>query len=222
MKPINIARRPISLTLLAACALLGATAAASGPRSGGDGPVVTAEREAAGEPCAVCSRELGPGEKAYQVKGRWIPLHDGECREELRARPGRLLAAIQPRGALFAESESAPSALRWGWFLAGAYVLLGLLSGALAVHMAYPRRRAAAFWFVMGLLFNLLALAVLAASSRPLESMPGGLGKIPVTSAPAPCPGCGATNHPAAAACAGCGRSLSAAYEPEARRAGSP
>lgn len=180
---------------------------------------VSGEREAGGEICAVCRKVLPAGEKAYLVKGRWIPVHAMECRDAFHEHPEIYFSSVSPSGALFSEAYASPPAMRWGWFLTGSYVLLGLTCAALCTQMAYPRGRSPSFWFGAGLLFNVLALAALAAAARPVRSMPSRLGKIPETAPPAPCPSCGAQNHPAAAVCLGCGGHLQAAYESEARRA---
>ncbi len=182
---------------------------------------VVREREAAGEPCAVCGVELGPGENAVQVKGRWVPLHDGGCSREFEANPAAVFATMQPRGALFDETFQSPSPLRWTWFFAGGYVLLGLLCGGLASHMAYPRGRSPRFWFAVGLAFNIVAIMILASIARPEVAVPPRLGKLHDTSEPAWCAVCGAGNHPSARRCLTCGASIVPTIESEALRAAS-
>jgi len=180
---------------------------------------VVREREAAGEPCAICGLPLEPGDMAIQVKGRWVPLHRGPCAKEFEAAPAAAFASLQPRGALFDESFQSPSPLRWAWFFAGGYVLLGLLCGALASHMAYPRGRSPGFWFGAGLATNLAAIALLATSARPARQVPPRLGKLHDTSEPSRCPSCGAGNHPSARRCLSCGGVIVPTAESEALRA---
>jgi hypothetical protein len=212
----------ITIAVALAGFLMPAAGLASAREPGADlDPMITAEREAAGETCALCGRPLMEGGRAFQIKGRWIPLHDDPCQAEFLRNPEALFAQVQPRGALFQEELIQPPALRWGWFLAGSYVLLGLVSAAICGHMAYPRRKSPSFWFAAGLAANVGAIAALLAMARPVEPVPPRLGRIRDTADPAPCPSCGAENHPAAGRCSGCGASLAPAYEPEARKTGS-
>lgn len=214
-------RLPAILAILAGLiALFPAVAAGAEATATGTGAPAVSQRDAEGEACAVCGLPLGPGDRARMVRGRWVPLHHEICEASFDESSGAAFAALQPRGALFSEEYPSPSALRWGWFAVGSWVLAGLLCGALCAHFAWPRRRSPAFWFAMGMIFNLLAVLVLLMAAGSTERMPSRLGKIPVTSVPAACPGCGALNHPAAARCADCGGALEAAYQPETRRAG--
>lgn len=132
---------------------------------------------------------------------------------------GLAFSGLQRGGALFQEA-SGGFPLRWLWFLAGAWILVGILSGALCAHMAWRRRRSPVFWFAAGLVANLAALGLLAVAARPSERLPPRLAKMPATAVPAACPSCGAWNHPASSRCSSCGARLEPAYEPETRRAG--
>ncbi len=180
---------------------------------------VMKEREARGEPCAVCGGALGEGERAVQVRGRWVPLHDGACWREFEADPAAAFSAMQPRGALFDEPSRAPSPLRWIWFFAGGYVLAGLVCAGLAAHLSYPRGRNPLFWFGMGLAANVAAVAILMLSAPAERPVPGRMAKLHVTPDPAPCPSCGAPNHPAARRCLSCGAAIAAGVDSEAFRA---
>lgn len=77
------------------------------------------------------------------------------------------------------------------WIWVGVYVLIALAAGGLIAHLAIGK-------------------------GRRLR----GLGKVPLTREPVPCPGCGRFNHPSAARCNGCGGTLepSAASEVSAVR----
>jgi ribosomal protein L40E len=64
----------------------------------------------------------------------------------------------------------------------------------------------------MGMAFNVLAYIALAMKPKreltAVAGVPAGLRKIATTREPAPCPACGATNHPSAAKCLECGAAL--------------
>lgn len=112
------------------------------------------------------------------------------------------------------------------WFWAGAYVVAGLLFGALAAHRALQTGNRALAWFGVGFVFTLPGYLFLL--TRPKLAMdapagvPHGMGRIASTAAPAPCPACGAMNHPAATQCIACGEKLTPQFESEAQRAGVP
>ena len=107
-----------------------------------------------------------------------------------------------------------------GWLYFGIYVLFGLVFSAVCGYLAVGRGLAPLPWFFAGLAGNVAALAVLLATPRGAGAadVPAGLAKVPTTHRPLPCPRCGAPNHPAAAACAGCGATLAPAVEPETVR----
>lgn len=132
------------------------------------------------------------------------------------------LFLMQARGALFQE-DAVPAGVEgfhWTWFLAGCWIALALLSAAGAGCMALKKGRSAAPGFLAGLLLGpiglLMACCLPAREKRPL---PPGLGKVPVTAAPRPCPRCGAANHPSASACPACGAPLEPAVPSEVLRA---
>ena len=127
-----------------------------------------------------------------------------------------------PRGAFLGGGESAGMSSIWFW--AGAYIVAGLLFGALAAHRALQTGNRALAWFGVGFVFTLPGYLFLL--TRPKQQMdapagvPRGVARIASTAAPEPCPNCGAMNHPAATQCIGCGGELTPRFESEARRAG--
>lgn len=176
-----------------------------------------------GEMCLVCYTPIGPDDVVYLVKGQRVPLHAMVCYGELAKHPQNFLTIPQPHGA-FLGAGAEEQAVSPAWFLAGLYVLLGLIFAAMCAHQALDRGRSPAGWFGAGLFFN--AFGYLALLTRPaLEvgspgGVPGGLGKVAATRAPVPCPCCGKTNHPAAEECAGCGEKLRPAVDSDLTRAG--
>ena len=130
----------------------------------------------------------------------------------------------EPRGAFLGAAESTGMSSVWFWV--GVYVVAGLVFGALAACRALQTGNRALAWFGIGFLFTLPGYLYLL--TRPKREMaapagvPRGMRKIAATSAPEPCPGCGATNHPAAKRCIGCGGKLTPHMESEAQRAGVP
>lgn len=126
----------------------------------------------------------------------------------------------EPRGAFLGAGENAGMSSVWFW--AGLYVVVGLVFGALSAHRACQTGNRALAWFGIGFVFTLPGYLCLL--TRPMQKMdapagvPRGLQKIAATSAPEPCPGCGAMNHPAAAQCIGCGSKLTPRFVSEAQR----
>jgi hypothetical protein len=135
-----------------------------------------------------------------------------------------LMQQPAPRGAFLGGGDSAGMSSIWFW--AGAYVVAGLLFGALAAHRALQTGNRALSWFGVGFVFTLPGYLFLL--TRPKQQMdapagvPHGMGRIASTAAPEPCPACGAMNHPAAAQCIACGGKLTPRFESEAQRAGVP
>ncbi len=177
----------------------------------------------AGEICLVCQKPLEAGDGAYLAEGQRLPVHRGGCEARLRAQPLVWLARLQPSGALF-DSKKDSGALSRFWFFTGAYILLGLVFGALCAHRALHKACCPVTWFGLGLAFNVFAYLFL--WMRPQGVMvapagvPPGLGKISATFAPRACPRCGAANHPAAAACLDCGAKLESLVVSEVVKAG--
>ena len=70
--------------------------------------------------------------------------------------PSAALAAQHTGMTLTPADLAQAPAMRWGWFVLGAYVLAGLISAAACCQMAYSRNLSPAFWFVVGLATNVL------------------------------------------------------------------
>jgi hypothetical protein len=176
-----------------------------------------------GDICIVCRRPLGTGGVVYLVKGQRIPLHFPSCYEVFVRSPLSFLAALQPHGA-FLGSGGEGQGLSWGWFLAGLYILVGLIFGAGCAHRALHAGRSPAAWFAAGLALNVIGyLWLLTRPKLQIEAaggMPEGLTKFPRTRAPRPCPTCGRMNHPAATQCGDCGAKLQPVTRSEVDKAG--
>jgi hypothetical protein len=173
--------------------------------------------------CAVDKGNLGDGDPVYLIEGRRVGLHWPGCYQVFLRDPQTILAQIRPRGAFLGDLENS-TPLRPVWFLAGLYILTGLVSGALCAQMALHRGRNPSTWFALGFVFNLfgcLALSILPPGGPGLpDRIPQGLGKFHTTASPVPCSHCGAKNHPTARKCSRCGRELTPAVESEVMRAG--
>jgi hypothetical protein len=175
------------------------------------------------EICVVCKRPIGTEGVVYLVKGQRFPLHVPACYEKFRKNPLSFLAMLQPHGAFLGASGETHD-LSFGWFLAGLYVLVGLVFAALCAQRAMSSGRSPAAWFGAGLALNALGYLLLLTLPKHAIHDPGGvpegLGKVPVTFAPQPCPTCGRMNHPAADRCADCGEKLRPAVSSEVGKAG--
>ncbi|MFO0984239.1 MAG: hypothetical protein U1E76_21375 [Planctomycetota bacterium] len=170
----------------------------------------------AGSRCLVCGGACGQGDVEILHCGRRVALHTALCcYDDFKRDPDAYFAAMQARGALFQEPPSPEQPMRFGWFAFGAYVLIGLVFGALCAYVAVGRGLRPLPWFGAGLVVNAVALAVLLTRERAdLSALPGGvpagLRKVPRTRPPVACSACGTLNHPSAAACSNCG----AAFKP--------
>jgi hypothetical protein len=175
------------------------------------------------EICVVCRRPIGESGVVYLVQGQRVAVHVSDCYAKFRENPLTYLAALQPHGAFLGAGGEGQD-LSWVWFLAGLYVLAGLVFGALCAHRALQAGRSAPAWFGAGLALNVIAYVWLLTRPRLATGSPGGvpegLGKMPATFAPQPCPSCGRMNHPAASQCADCGATLQPAVSSEVGKAG--
>jgi hypothetical protein len=173
--------------------------------------------------CIVCGCPIGEAGVVYLVKGRRVPVHVSDCYAKFRRNPLAYLAALEPHGAFLGAGGQAQD-LSWGWFLAGLYVLVGLIFGALCAHRALGAGRSPSAWFAAGLALNIIGYVGLLTRPRlAIESpggLPEGLGKMPRTLSPQPCPSCGRMNHPAAGQCTDCGARLQPAVSSEVGKAG--
>lgn len=177
----------------------------------------------AGDYCLVDHGELHQGDAVYLVDGQRVALHWPQCYRALAAEPQSFLAKLRPRGAFLGASREAAK-LSPAWFLFGAYVLVGLIFGALCAHVAVNRGQSPAVWFGAGLFFSAFGyLLLLTRPALPVaapEGVPRGLRKIALTFSPAACPMCGRENHPSANRCLGCGSALTPRVASELARAG--
>jgi hypothetical protein len=174
-----------------------------------------------GDICLVCYQPVDEKDAVYLVGGQRVALHFEAHEATIREQLGARLAQLKPRGA-FLQAGAEATGLSRGWFLAGLYVLSGLVIGGLAAHRALQRGYNPIAWFAAGLLFSFAGYLFLL--TRPKKTVfapagiPAGLGKIASTYAPLACPACGAENHPSATQCGGCGARLQARVLSEAAR----
>ena len=175
-----------------------------------------------GETCITCGKPITKDDVTYMVDGQRVPVHKGACVGALAAKPGEWLSKLRPRGA-FLDAGAATLGLSSGWLFFGAYILLGLIFGALAAHRAFSVGRDPLAWLVVGFITNLLGYAVLLSLPRQevhaLAGVPAGLGKVAATYSPEACPACGAENHPSALVCSGCGGALAPRVVSDVQRA---
>lgn len=161
-----------------------------------------------GDHCTVSGELLGPNDVCLLVDGRRVPLKKEAVNIFLNNQE-KYFSKLQPKSALFTESMGVAKNLSIGWFIFGIYVLIGLLFAALTSHAAVGKGLKPIPWFFIGLFFNAFGyLAVLMKKSEAVSAVPAGFAKVPLTSAPAVCPGCGYENHPSAKSCSGCGTAL--------------
>lgn len=208
--------------VLAALLLLGLPAGAGAQPTQEPAPerVVLDTRPGEGERCIVCKQQVyGADVVEVRYQGRRFFVKAAML-EDFDAEPLRYFEELQARSGLFDERAVGGGKVSWGWLAFGAYVVVGLVFAALCGYLAIGRGHLPLTWFFAGLAGNVAALFVLLKTPRGrLEAvMPPGLTKVPITRAPVPCPGCGATNHPSAAECGGCGAELEPAFEPETAR----
>lgn len=172
-----------------------------------------------GEVCFLCNERIEATDFAYQVDGQRMPVHRVACDGAYRAEPQRWLVRLKARGA-FLSAIPDRRALSPAWFLAGVYLLAGLVFAGVCAHRALHTGHRPTPWFFAGLTLN--APAYLYLLTRPRGTLsaaaPPGLRKMAATSEPQPCPHCGATNHPSATLCLGCGARLEPRVVSEASR----
>jgi hypothetical protein len=164
-------------------------------------------------------------------RGRQVALcDDPRCCAAWEQDPDAVFSSLQPRGALVDEPAVERPPAGAAWFLAGLWLLLGVVGGAACAYRAVSTARPAPGWFCVGFLLPVLGpvigLAVMRSGPGGVRAgVPRGLGKVPRTLAPLPCPRCGETNHPRARECPRCGSPLEPAGSSELeswRSAGSP
>ncbi len=233
--PVMALRSAILLSAL----LLGAALLGAGPWTGvafaeqvpidgvalPDSPVLSEleRRPGEGERCIVCAQQIH-GDEIVEVryKGRTFFVA-GKMLDELASNTDTYFQQLQAQSALFDERSMEGRQMSFGWLLFGGYVLLGLIFAALCGYLAVGRSLAPLPWFFAGLVGNLAALIVLLATARGDSTVlpagiPAGLAKVPTTRTPVTCSECDASNHPSAAVCGGCGRTLSPTVQAETAR----
>jgi hypothetical protein len=176
----------------------------------------------AGETCIVCDKEVAATDRVYEVEGQRVPVHTGACDNALRRAPGHFLARLKPRGAFLGAEPTLGPNFSLRWFAFGIYVLLGLVFGAFCAYRAVNHALRPWPWFLAGFFLNVfgfLALLTRPAGDSSTAGLPPGLVKVPTTYSPRVCPRCGATNHPSATSCAGCGNKIEPLVTSEVARA---
>jgi hypothetical protein len=194
-------RRTIALGALLAWATLGQTRLA--PRRG--------------EICFLCNQPIEATDIVYQIDGQRMPVHTAACDDKYRAQPQRWLARLKARGAFLGAVPDRRS-LSPGWFLAGLYVLTGLVFAGVSAHRALHSGYRPARWFFTALALNAPAYFYLLTRPKQPSQAPSGLRKVALTSAPQACPQCGDPNHPTADVCLGCGARLNPGFRSEVTR----
>lgn len=176
-----------------------------------------------GELCLICKLPVDGEELAYLVEGQRIAVHRADCLRVLQSNARKWLAGLKTRGA-FLGAVPAHSPPSYVVFFASLYVLAGLIFGALSAHRAFHTGYRPLAWFGLGFLFNVAAFLVLMLCPRrevaAPAGVPSGLRKIAATFSPESCPDCGATNHPSASECGGCGSTLKPRIKSEVEKAG--
>ena len=167
------------------------------------------------EGCLACGATVAEGTEVPVHRGREVPICE-PClaKGAWEANRDVLFAQLQPKGALFAESEVETGPVLSGWFWFGAWVLTGLICAAASAYLAVNRAQPPATWFFAGLVGNVAALFVLLfvipkgdPATLP-AGVPSGLAKVPTTREPRPCTSCGTEVHPSASKCSSCGTTL--------------
>jgi hypothetical protein len=176
-----------------------------------------------GDICMLCNNPLEDQDLVYLVEGQRLPLHEHEKADATTPQLRMFLTRLKPYGSFWgAVQRHLP--VSGGWFYLGLYILIGLFFAALSAHRALHFGLNPALWFGLGLVFSVLGYIVL--RTRPPQEIfapagvPSGLTKISSTYDPVHCPGCEAENHPSAARCGSCGKSLMPSITSEVARAG--
>lgn len=173
----------------------------------------------AGDKCLVCGISLDTSNGiAILYKGRRVTLAKTQIKEFLQF-PEKYFVKLQPAGALFAENSLVFDSINWRWLGVGIWIFFALISSALCCIIALKKGLPHVRWFFLGLTGNLVSVfLVLIAPAKAKVNLPPGLKKMPITANPVECPSCGATNHPAARQCLGCGSKLMPLTKSEAEQ----
>jgi len=172
-----------------------------------------------GDRCMVCDKQIDEHGLSILYEGRRVPLADEEMLQTFLDEPQRYFPKLQPRGALFHEESVGGAGLRFGWLIVGCWILIALLSGALAAHVAVRKGLPGSRWFFTGLALSIPgALWAMATPAAGEVELPRGGAKIRVTAAPYDCPACATANHPSATSCSACGIALSPTMRSDVER----
>lgn len=173
-----------------------------------------------GDRCVVSGMSLDHDDIVLLVKGRRVPMKK-EALEIFLDDGDRFFSKFEPKGALFTEDLNLPERLSMKWFIFGIYVLLGLIFGAVTSHCAVGKGLKPIPWFFTGFFLSVVGyIAVAVKKPEAGGTVPGGLGKVPLTVNPSVCQGCGSENHPSAKSCSNCGGALSPTSTSEVDRVG--
>jgi len=161
-----------------------------------------------GETCVICNTRLTTDDKAFLVDGQRICVMSAMEAMFLED-PMTYVAKYRPEGMMFS-AQAQSSTLPDLYLFLGIYVLLGLVFGGLCAHVAVQKGLRPWTWFFAGFLLSAVGYVMLLAkpAAAPPGSVPAGLKKVPLTREVAACPACGASNHPSAVTCSGCGATL--------------
>ncbi len=178
-----------------------------------------------GDFCIRCGINHEHINTVLQHKGRWLAVCP-PCQEFVMANIDSFdyyFDKLEPRGALFQEHDGqiSESSFSWGWFLLGLFILMNLITGALAATIAFRKGQPVGHWFFVGLVANIFGVGY--AMMQPEikdQKLPDGLHKMPTTSSPVYCNNCGAQNHPSAKTCSSCGIALTPGQTSDVERLG--
>ena len=170
----------------------------SAPLDGGELSARMAAK--AGELCIICDGPVKAGDPAYLYEGQRVVMHPGEEARFLKD-PERYMAKLKPDNIIMSSDTPPLASFDWIWVVA--FVLGGLVFGGLAAQTAICKGRSPWKCFLAGLVFSVPAFLYLSTRTggATARRFPPGATKLPLTRAPAPCPGCGYPNHPAATKC---------------------
>jgi hypothetical protein len=119
-----------------------------------------------GERCIVCNAPLDKNDPAYLVNGRRVAVAKLMEADFLR-NPLQYVTRLQPETT---EIESRPgAALATTYLWAGVFVAIGLMFGGACAQIALAKGLSKWPWFVLGFLFSLPAVLVLAARPSPAK-----------------------------------------------------
>ena len=174
------------------------------------------ERLPDGLRCPVDGVRVTDARRGVLWQGRRYYVDADACRDAFLRTPDAFASATEPRGALFSAS-TADMAGSTGLLVFALAIVTGLVTGGIAAFLATRRAVPAWRWFLLGLVGNLvgLAIAYVRLGARPRVDT-GGLAKIASTATPVACSTCGRTNHPLAQRCGRCGAALQPAATSEA------